>query len=49
MRAEREVVPIILLELQEWLKTHNPFAKSFIQVVEYPEEQIADWRLVISD
>ena len=47
-RAEREVAPVILLELQEWLKTNNPFAKSFIQVVEYPEEQMADGRLVIS-
>ena len=47
-RAEREVAPVILLELQEWLKTYNPFAKSFIQVVEYPEEQMADGRLVIS-
>ena len=47
-RAEKEVVPVILVELQEWLKAHNPFAKSFIQVVEYPEEQMADGRLVIS-
>ena len=47
-RAEKEVVPVILAELQDWLKAHNPFARSFIQVVEYPEEQLADGRLVIS-
>ena len=47
-RAEKEVVPIILEELQDWLKNNNPFARSFIQVVEFPEEQLAEGRLVIS-
>ena len=36
--------PVILLELQDWLKAHNPFARSFIQVVEYPEEQLGEAR-----
>ena len=47
-RVELELVGGTMRELQDWMRENNPFARSFIQVMEIPEDQQVDGKLVIT-
>ena len=46
---KKETLKKILKEMQELIKRENPFVKDFLMILELPDEDVLDGKLVISE